>query len=195
VPNPYKYHREIDSGVHTLRVLQAAVVLSSEPITRFAALVHDLGKILTPVKDWPKHYGHEENGLTLIKSLSIRLRIPKEYCHFALLVSRFHLTINRLEELRATTVVKVLEQTDAFRRSHLFHNLLLVCQADAEGCGRPIVIYKPKLWSTLLTECAKISPKELIEQGYEGIAIKEALHQLRVARVKTILNSWKSNEK
>src|SRR5207248_8361482 len=115
-------HREVDSGIHTLMVLQAAVALSPDPVIRFAALVHDLGKTLTPIKAWPKHHGHEESGVALIESLSARLRIPNDYRILAIMVSRFHLTIHRLSELRASTVVKILEQTDAFRRPQLFHN-------------------------------------------------------------------------
>lgn len=195
IPNPYQYHREIDSGVHTLMVLQAAVKLTPDPITRFAALVHDLGKALTPVISWPKHHGHEESGVSVIESLCTRLRIPNEYRSLAVAVSRFHLTIHRLFELRAKTMVKVLERTDAFRRPQLFYNLLLACQADAEGCGRLITYQQTQLWSQLLAECVKVSPQELIAQGYEGIAIKEALHQRRVAIIEPLLNSWKINEK
>lgn len=195
VPNPQKYHKEIDSGVHTLLVLQASVTLSHDPITRFAALVHDLGKALTNESKWPKHYGHEEKGVALIESLCSRLRIPNEYRILATQVSRYHLTIHRLNELRASTIVKMLEQTDAFRRPKLFHNLLLACQADAMGCGRTIDYLQTAQWSTLLTECANISPKELIARGFQGQAIKDALHQQRVACVDKILTTWKINEK
>ena len=195
VPNPYVYHREIDSGVHTLMVLQAAVQLSQDPVTRFSALVHDLGKALTPMSAWPKHHGHEEKGVAVIEGLCDRLRIPNEYRTLAKMVSRFHLTIHRLNELRPNTIVKLLEKTDAFRRPHLFDSLLIACQADAEGCGRKIEYQQTKQWGYLLTECAKVNAQILIEQGYQGAAIKEALHQRRVACTELILNSWKSNEK
>lgn len=195
VPNPVQYHQEIDSGIHSLMVLQSAVALSSDPIIRFAALVHDLGKALTPPQEWPKHYSHEERGVDVIESLCSRLKIPNDYRVLATLVSRYHLTIHRLFELRANTVVKVLERADAFRRPHLFNNMLLACQADAEGCGNPRPSQQLQLWSKILSACAKVNPQELIAQGYEGKAIKEALHARRVACVEQILNSWKSNEK
>jgi len=195
VPNPYHYHHEVDSGVHSLMVLQVAAAKSPDPILRFAALVHDLGKALSPMQTWPSHYGHEERGVAVIESLCSRLRISNDYRTLATLVARFHLNIHRLFELRANTIVKILEQADAFRRPHLFHTLLTVCQADAEGCGRSVNYRQSSLWSYVLAQCAKINAKILIEQGYEGKAIKEALHQHRVACVELILNSWNTNEK
>ena len=195
VPNPYKYHHEVDSGIHTLLVLEAAVALSQDPITRFAALVHDLGKALTPIHEWPGHHGHEERGVGVIEALCTRLRTPNEYRFLAIMVSRFHLNIHRLFELRANTVVKIFEKTDAFRRPQFFYNLLIACQSDAQGCGKTIVYPQAKQWSHLLSECAKVGAQTLIAQGYEGDAIKEALHQRRVACVEQILTSWKCNEK
>lgn len=195
IPNSYAYHHEVDSGVHSLMALQAAVVLSPDPITRFAALLHDLGKATSPIQNWPSHHGHEERGVPIIESLCSRLRIPNEYRILATKVSRYHLTIHRLSELCADTIVKILEQTDAFRRPQLFYNMLMVCQADVEGCGRKTQYQQVNLWSYILAECAKVNAQTIIAQGYEGETIKKALHQHRVVCVTLILNSWKSNEK
>ncbi|MBA3536601.1 MAG: multifunctional CCA addition/repair protein [Tatlockia sp.] len=195
VPNPRNHHPEVDSGVHSLLVLEAAVELTEEPMVRFAALVHDLGKAATPMREWPKHHGHEELGADIIDSLCKRLRIPVDYRKFAMMVSRYHLKIHRLFELKAATIVKILEQTDAFRRPALFEKLLLACEADAQGRGRKIDYKQAPNWLYVLMECAKVSPQILIEQGYQGEAIKEALHQRRVACVELILNSWKQHEK
>jgi tRNA nucleotidyltransferase (CCA-adding enzyme) len=195
VPNPYHYHHEVDSGVHMLMVLQGAVALTEDPVTRFAALVHDLGKAESPMKNWPSHHGHEEAGVPIIEALCERLRIPNEYRVLATMVSRYHLLIHRLSELRAETIVKILEKTDAFRRAELFYNMLLACKADAEGAGRKVNYRQSSLWGYLLTECAKVNAQDIIAQGYEGAAIKQELHRRRVACVELILNSWKTNEK
>ncbi len=195
IPNPHRYHHEVDSGVHTLLVLHAAVTLTADPVIRFAALVHDLGKALSPMHNWPSHHGHEERGVAIIETLCSRLRIPNDYRILATMVSRFHLNIHRLFELQASTIVKLLEQSDAFRRPHLFYNMLIACQSDAEGCGRAVDYRQSKLWSYLLAECAKVSSQTIIAEGYKGEAIKQALHQRRVACVELILNSWKTNEK
>lgn len=147
------------------------------------------------MQQWPKHHGHEEAGVALIENLCQRLRIPADYRKFAITVSRYHLTIHRLFELKATTIVKILEKTDAFRRPALFEKLVLACEADAQGCGRQIEYKQRSHWLYLLMECAKVSTQNLIEQGYQGKAIKEELHRRRVACVALILNSWNSNEK
>jgi tRNA nucleotidyltransferase (CCA-adding enzyme) len=197
VPNPPKYHLEVDSGIHTLMVLKSAANLSPDPVTRFAALVHDLGKASTPMSLWPKHPGHEEKGVALIENLVKRLRVPNHYRGLAVLVSRFHLTIHRLLELKPKTVVQLLEKTDAFRRPQLFLNLLIACQADAEGRGRgsSTQYQRSKQWSYILSECVKVTSQHMMALGYKEKAIKEALHQHRVACVDIILNSWKQNEK
>jgi tRNA nucleotidyltransferase (CCA-adding enzyme) len=195
VPNPLNHHPEIDSGVHTLLVLQAAVAMSPDPMIRFAALVHDLGKACTPQGDWPSHRGHEEFGVAVIEELSARLRIPVALRKFAVMVSRFHLLIHRIAELRAKTIVKVLEQTDAFRRPQQFDNLLIVCEADAQGRMRKIEYPQAAKWRFVLNECLKVSVQTLIEQGYQGVAIKNELHTRRVACVELILNSWEKHEK
>ncbi len=195
VPNPQQYHPEIDSGVHSLLVLQAAAALSEDPLLRFAALVHDLGKAATPMEEWPSHHQHETRGVAIINSLSERLRLPVDFRKFAQLVSRMHLTIHRLFQLTAATIVKTLEQTDAFRRPELFRKLLLVCEADAQGRCQVIDYKQAPAWLYILQECNKISAQTLIEQGYQGLAIKEALYQRRLACVTLILTSWKKNEK
>ncbi|MDP1603124.1 MAG: multifunctional CCA addition/repair protein [Legionella sp.] len=195
VPNPPQHHPEVDSGVHTLLVLQAAVAISPDPMIRFAALVHDLGKGCTPQNDWPSHRGHEEIGASIIESLCARLRIPVSFRQFAVLVSRFHLLIHRIDELRAKTIVKVLEQTDAFRRPQQFAKLLIACEADAQGRLRQIDYHQSAQWRFVLDECLKVSVQTLIEQGYQGVAIKHELYARRVACVDLILNSWKKHEK
>lgn len=184
VPNPPQYHAEIDSGVHSLMVLQAAVMMSADPKVRFASLVHDLGKGLTPMSLWPKHHGHEQRGIALIERLCARLRIPVEYRELAVMASCYHLTIHRLFELKPATIVSLLEKTDAFRRPQRFFDLLIACEADAQGCGRTVDYQQRDLWIKIYNECAKISAQECIAQGYEGKAIKEALHLARVNAVK-----------
>ncbi len=195
VPNPYKHHPEIDSGVHSLMVLEAAVQLTEEPVTRFAALVHDLGKALSPMTSWPKHHGHEEHGVPVIEALCSRLRIPTDYRTLAIMVSRFHLMIHRISELRAATIVSILDGLDAFRRPQLFAKVLIACQADSAGRGKVVVYHQASMWRTVLAECAKVEVKTVLADGYKGNAIKHELHQRRVVCVESIINAWKSNEK
>ncbi|MCW8451866.1 multifunctional CCA addition/repair protein [Legionella quinlivanii] len=195
VPNPPHHHPEIDSGVHTMMVLARSTELTSDPLVRFAALVHDLGKTATPMNEWPKHRQHEERGVPIIEQLCQRLRIPAEYRKLAVQVSRLHLLIHRIRELRPVTIVNVLERADAFRRPQLFEQLLLACQADAQGRGKKSEYKQIENWRYALQQCAKISAQKLIEQGYTGADIKTGLHAHRVACVDLIVKFWKNNEK
>jgi len=133
VPQPEKYHPEIDTGVHTMMVLEQAVRLTTDTSVRFAALVHDLGKATTPKDLLPAHHGHEERGAKLVIRLCKRLRIPNRYRDLAVIVARFHFICHRIMELREDTVVRKLEAIDAFRRPERFEQFLIACEADARG--------------------------------------------------------------
>jgi tRNA nucleotidyltransferase (CCA-adding enzyme) len=195
VPNAYKHHPEVDSGVHTLLVLASAVKLTTNPVVRFAALVHDLGKALTPRSSWPKHHGHEEKGCEVIHALAARLRIPNEYRALAVAVSRFHLIVHRIEELDATSIVSTLEGLDAFRRPQFFFDVLIACQADGAGHGRENGYPQAKNWLNFLSECVKVDVSKLVAEGHQGIAIKNKLRQQRVSCINQLVKVQNSNEK
>ena len=133
VPQPEEWHPEIDTGLHVMMVLDQAEAISTDLEVRFAALTHDLGKGTTPRHLLPGHAGHETRGLALIRGLAERLRVPRACRDLALLVAEFHTHCHRALELRAKTLLKVLERTDAFRRPDRFEQFLLTCEADARG--------------------------------------------------------------
>jgi tRNA nucleotidyltransferase (CCA-adding enzyme) len=105
VPQPAQWHPEIDTGIHTLMVLEQAARLSAQPSVRFAALTHDLGKGATPKEQWPKHHGHEAASVQLLEKLCDRLRVPNEYRECAAGVARYHGHAHRAQELRPATVL------------------------------------------------------------------------------------------
>ncbi len=133
VPQPEKYHPEIDRGIHTLLVVDAAARDGYTLEVRFAALMHDLGKATTPKDILPRHIGHETRGVELIKKLAQRLRIPADCRDLALLAARYHGDIHRARELRAETVIRLFQSADAWRRPERFAQLLQTCTADARG--------------------------------------------------------------
>ena len=133
VPQPPRWHPEIDTGVHTLMVLDQAVRLCADARVRFAALVHDLGKGATPRAEWPAHRGHEERSVALIEALAARLKVPGEYRDLAVIVARYHGIVHRAFELKPSTVLEFIERADAVRRPERFGQALLACEADARG--------------------------------------------------------------
>ena len=133
VPQPERWHPEVDTGLHTMMVLDQAEALSDDLEVRFAALTHDLGKGNTAKNKLPSHPGHEIRGCKLIRAMSERLPIPKACRDLGLIVAEFHTHCHRALELRPKTVLKVLERTDAFRRQGRFEQFLVACEADARG--------------------------------------------------------------
>jgi tRNA nucleotidyltransferase (CCA-adding enzyme) len=133
VPQPEKWHPEIDCGIHTMMVLQQATKLSVDVDVRFAALVHDLGKGTTRQEDLPRHPGHEARSVKLVRKMAARMPVPNQCRDLGLLAAEFHTHCHRAFELRADTILKVLNRTDAFRRPDRFEKFLLTCEADARG--------------------------------------------------------------
>jgi len=133
VPQTAKYHPEIDTGIHTLMVIEQAARLSDDPIMRFAALTHDLGKAKTPEEILPSHRGHELGGLPIIRDLCERLRVPKKYQSLALAVSEYHLHMHKMFELRPQTVLKMLEKTRCLMDDDRAKQFAQCCIADARG--------------------------------------------------------------
>ncbi|MEJ2322845.1 MAG: multifunctional CCA addition/repair protein [Gammaproteobacteria bacterium] len=190
VPQPHRFHPEVDTGVHTLMVLEQAAKLSPEPEVRFAALVHDLGKGETPPEMWPRHHGHEEVGVELVRGMCERLKIPTSYRDLAVQVARFHGHFRRVtSELKASTIVRTLEGLDAFRRPERFEQFLLACEADIRGRAgmERDPVPHGEHFRTLFEAANAISVAHILEAGFEGKAIGEELHQRRVNAVKQTL--------
>jgi tRNA nucleotidyltransferase (CCA-adding enzyme) len=186
VPQPEKYHPEVDTGVHTLQVLEVACELSPDTVVRFAALVHDLGKGVTPPAEWPRHIGHEQAGVAEIVRLCERLKVPNEHRELGVLVSKEHQRVHRAAELRDATVLDLLEALDAFRRPDRFEKLLLACEADARGRG-PELRRRPYEQGRLLRAwrqaAADVKPDAQVLASGDGPAIARHLRSARVAAI------------
>lgn len=185
VPQPVEHHPEVDTGVHTMLVVDQAARLSADAEVRFAALVHDVGKGITPQDDWPRHIEHEARGVPLVEALCARLKAPNEFRELAVLVTRYHLHYHRAAELRPATLFDTLQALDAFRRPERFEQFLLACEADARG--RPGYeqrdFAQPRILRAAHAAAATISAASLTEQGLQGAAIGEALRRLRIAAI------------
>lgn len=188
VPQPVEYHPEIDSGIHTMMVLDQACNLSGDNAVRFAALVHDLGKAATPEDEWPSHRGHEERGVGVIMKLCDRYRIPGKYRDLAVIVARHHLDCHRINEMQARTVVEKLESLDAFRRPDRFKQFLIACEADARGRqGLEDRDYpQTQQFSAYLEAAGNIDVKEFKKKGLTGKDMAEAVRQARINEVRKI---------
>ena len=185
VPQPAKWHPEIDTGIHTMMVLEQATKLSPDVEVRFAALTHDLGKGTTEPDDLPSHPGHEQRGCDLIKVMNKRLPLPRACRDLALLAAEFHTHCHRASELQDKTLVKVLEKTDAFRRPQRFSQFLVACEADARGRTQFEDREYPQaeLMQRAYAAAAAVDSAS-IAKLHEGSEIPEAIRRARIAAVK-----------
>lgn len=185
VPQPEQHHPEIDSGIHTLLVLQQACKLSGDTEVRFAALMHDLGKGTTPRSEWPHHIEHEVRGAEIVLKVCKRLRVPNAYRDLAERTARFHLHYVRALELKPATVVRTLEKLDAFRKPLRFEKFLLACEADARG--RPGYENRSYPQGDFLREAFNVARdvdvKALVDQGYSNQELADRIRQKRIRRV------------
>jgi tRNA nucleotidyltransferase (CCA-adding enzyme) len=193
VPQPPRWHPEIDCGVHTLMVLKVACDLSDSTEVRFAALTHDLGKANTSEQILPSHYGHESRGERLVEALCRRLRAPARYRELAAVCALYHGFTHRLYELRPKAVIKLFMGLDAFRRPERLEQFLLVCEADYRGREgfrqRP---YPQSADLRILFEAAREAELSSDESEMQGWLRGEAIRRARVRQVTGLLEALKA---
>ena len=188
IPQPEQHHPEIDTGIHTLMVLEQACILSSDPIVRFAALMHDLGKAKTPKDEWPRHIGHEQLGVAVIHGLCQRLRVPTKFRELACIVSEYHLKMHRLSELKNTTILKLLESTGSLRNEERAKHFVFACEADAKGrTGLENRDYPQRdLFFSYLAAANSVDSQAIAKQFDNGAAIKDAIRRARIQAIAVI---------
>jgi tRNA nucleotidyltransferase (CCA-adding enzyme) len=186
VPQPETHHPEIDTGLHTLSVLEQSA-LHKQPLTvRWACLLHDLGKGLTPEEEWPRHIAHEHTGLKLIKAVNERFKVPKDSQELALLVGQYHTHGHRALELKAWTLLELLQSFDIYRRPQRFEEFIAACEMDARG--REGLEQRSYPQADYLRGAAKaareVAIQPLLEQGFKGPELGEALKRERLKALK-----------
>jgi len=189
VPQPEKYHAEIDTGIHVMMVLEQASLLSENKLVRFAAVMHDLGKGTTPADILPSHRGHEKRGVDLVKQLCARIKAPNDYRELAILTAKYHTHCHRAAELKPATILNTLEGLDAFRRPERFEQFLLACHADARGRKDHEQDDYPQaeIFRHAFFACKHIDNKQFIDQGLQGPQFAEALREERIKQIKVTL--------
>lgn len=133
VPQPEQHHPEIDTGIHTLLVMDQAAQLSDRLEVRFGAMVHDLGKGVSDKNMLPRHLGHEAAGIPLVKTLCDRLKAPNNVRSAGVHASEYHLHIHRAFDCKATTLVKMFNALSLKNKPHQLEDLVLIAEADARG--------------------------------------------------------------
>ena len=186
IPQVAKYHPEVDSGLHTLMALDEVDRIVDDAEVRFAVMVHDLGKALTPIHELPSHRGHEHRGIKPLNALCNRLRVPKRYRELGLKVCQYHLHCHRLEELKPTTIIKLLEKVCGLRNQQTIQQFAFACEADIRGRtglqNRPYV--QGKQLMGYFQSAISIDAKTIAARFEDGEKIKDAIRRARVAAIK-----------
>jgi len=192
VPQRADYHPEIDTGIHTLMALQQSVRLSDSSKIRFAVLVHDLGKGITPDHVLPSHRGHEARGVSLVNDVCDRFKVPNDVRQLALVVTEYHLMCHKALELKAETIVNLLKGVGALKSRDRLEDFILCCEADARGrTGFEDREYPSSAYlRAALDGISNISVADLVEAGLDGAEIGRQLHLRRTARMTEIKQQY-----
>ena len=189
VPQRAEFHPEVDTGVHIELVVDMAARLApGDALVGFCALVHDLGKALTPQDVLPRHIGHEHRGLAPVAAVCERLKVPTEYAALAQAVCKLHLLAHTALELKPATVLGLFEQLDAFRRPDRITPFLIACEADKRGrLGLAESAYPQGAYlRAAFAACAKIAAQPFVDEGLRGPAIGEAIRAARSAAIASV---------
>lgn len=184
IPQRPEYHPEIDCGIHTLMSLQQACKANYCLDVRFAVLVHDLGKALTPKAELPRHIQHEERGIVPVTEICDRLKVPTQTKQLALAVCKEHLKCHQAFTLKAGTLWRLLQRLDVLRRPERVEAFLQACECDAKGRlgmqdrDYPQAEFLLKIMQRVRTIKASDLPSEI-----KGADIGEMLIQKRIEAI------------
>ncbi len=189
VPQTPRHHPEVDTGVHVMLALEMAVRLQADTLTRFAILVHDLGKGTSPRAIWPHHYGHEGRSVALVRALCQRLRVPRAYRDMGVLTARYHTHCHRLRQLRPQTILKLLEAMRVVHGDEQLRRFLLACEADSRGRqGHAEGNYpQAKLLAAAGDAVKAIRAEDCTPQGNGKMAMAKALRSARLAAISAVM--------
>jgi tRNA nucleotidyltransferase (CCA-adding enzyme) len=186
VPQTAKYHPEVDTGVHLMMALQKSAELKQDNETRFAVLMHDLGKATTPKHVLPGHHGHELQGVQLVKGFCRRWRVPRAHADLALITTEYHSHVHRAFELKPSTLLRLFTSTDMFRKPERFEKMTQACLADLRGrLNFENAAYPQADFLLVLGKKLREADLSSIKQsGLQGKELGEAIREFRLEIIK-----------
>lgn len=193
IPQDPKHHPEIDTGIHSLLSLKQAAKLSQNTKVRFSALLHDLGKGVTPNTLWPSHPNHAEKGVESVISLCKRLKVPKSYQRLAVLGCRWHTTVHQALDTHKTSPQNTLAFLESIRNRHELDDCLTVCLADSQGrpgfeeTDYPQANFLRKAYENI----QGVKASRFLNSGIEGKALGDKIRQAKLETLIYLKSAWK----
>lgn len=180
---PVEYHPEGDSYNHTMIVLDKAAELTKDLGIRFAALVHDIGKGITPPSMYPHHYGHDEKGIPLVQNFGQRIGVPNKWIDYGKTAVKEHMKGGIFYKMTPAKKVNFIERVEKSKLG--LHGLQIVVIADK--CSTRNTKLENIEFEKIGEECIKQINGNYIKQKYnikEGVKFAQKLHQERVEWIK-----------
>jgi tRNA nucleotidyltransferase (CCA-adding enzyme) len=195
VPQSPQHHPEVDTGVHVMMVIDYAAKQDFSLSVRFAALMHDLGKGTTPADVLPRHIGHEERSVHLLKNVCKRLRVPNDCKELAQIVAKFHGKLHQAPQMRPSTLLEFLVELDAIRQPARFKDFLKACEADSRGRTgfENCETQAADLMLKVLEAASGVDAGVIASAHSEPEKIKLAVFEARLNAVKQILAQVEAN--
>jgi tRNA nucleotidyltransferase (CCA-adding enzyme) len=136
MPERLDYHPEGNSGAHTILTLKCAENLPAK--AKFAMLLHDIGKTMTPPEILPSHHGHDKAAAPLIKAICKRLKVPNDYRDFALMAAAQHMQIRNVSDMKKGRLLTLLIDICDLKYRQNLADYIKICRCDMLGRKREI---------------------------------------------------------
>lgn len=158
-------------GQQALSQLKNTAILSPDLAIRFAALMQNLG-----------------NQQANIKALAKRCKVPNEHRDLAILVGAQQANIHRARSLTPTALIRLFDNTDAWRKPARFQQILLTCSSSQ--ASKLVDDYQPtKYLIKMLNAACDIAVQPIIAAGFRGAEIKQQLTLKRIAALTALQSS------
>jgi tRNA nucleotidyltransferase (CCA-adding enzyme) len=128
-----RWHPEGNAYEHTMLVLTQSARFEYGLDIRYASLVHDFGKGLTPRDKLPKHYGHDVKGVAVVDEFSRKNGVPSRMREHAMKATRYHMMLHKLNEINPKTFVKMFDDMSVLNDPHSVIVLYCVGVCDERG--------------------------------------------------------------
>lgn len=182
---PEKYHPEGDSYNHSMLAVDMCAKLTKDVKIRFAALVHDLGKGVTPKEMYPHHYDHDKKGVDEVLKLCNRLKMPNEWTSYGKIAAKEHMKGGIFYKMTPSKKVDFIERV--YKTKLGLEGLEIIVESDrnCRGLNREKVEFA-KLGNKVINDINGdfIKEKYRIE---DGIKLKQKLHEQRVKYMKELI--------